>query len=540
MLDSEIILSAIDLTDNGHQFKNTTFYCVYCFDRNDIDNSVSGTIDSVYEHWFFNHTNESISAQFKFYAIPLANCFHCNEIGIYGAIEKHHNLHHKGHRFAITDHNNPKQCGICQFKCDDMMEHFKWQHNLNSQPRVFNPILYSEQKIAELLTINVHKTHQCGDCNQKCENRIALTEHYVVSHREKTVNYIETIDNKQSVLAHFFCGFCKQTVECNRFLAHFREHSYNFHCSQCPFQSDNIAELICHEKSVHKIDSLNYHCSIFPGWVKNKFFNTEMVFSNGLTLNTYNVLETKFDDSKLFDIFIDGYLEVKREHARTMIEMNDKSGNSIYNFDRSNIQSKIETISASVSIPTPKNVNQFESSTNSSSQSESETVSSNESSQNDELHKQQKLGRSIYVHGVPVELKTKDLCEVFLKICRKLRMKMHRSAIDDIVQLNDGIAIKFRHMSTKNQIINNSNGQYIWSSILFPTTKYRTAWKVYIRNHMTPYYHNIYNVAVDMKRRNYLYSYKFNEQGFVVKRSANCCGQIIQTKQQLLDYVGTK
>lgn len=306
-----------DTAVNKDKFKYTDFFCVYCYDSH---KSFYNTIDDVYEHWLDNHVNESISVPFKFYAIPVVNCFHCNEIGTYHNLVKHHKDRHEDEQFAIVEQMNFKECAICHVIDTDLLTHFKLQHDLHSTPKVYNPIYYSEEMIFDLLTIDVQS--QCEKCNEFLHSDVEASD---VLHDCK-------VNKSKGDYLHFpaylICDYCHEEVNWDSFLDHFQNHTYEFHCSQCPYQSDDISELIFHELSIHKIDSLNYHCSIFPGWIRNKFFNTDMVFSNGLTLKMYNVHDTKFDDSKSFDKFLKKFLDTKKERVQKMIGLNELNENS--------------------------------------------------------------------------------------------------------------------------------------------------------------------------------------------------------------------
>lgn len=255
-----------------------TFFCFYCLDRIEFNATklFNGTIDGVYGHWLAKHATESLSKPFKFYAVAFVSCFHCNHIGTYHDLVKHHNENHIDQQFVIVNQTETKKCGICHFNAGDLIEHFKVQHDLKTIPKFFNPIYYSEKRINELLAINVHRKHQCHRCNGIFETQDEITAHLRISHSGECVQSSEFIDNKRTV-NHLICGYCQQNVDASRLLNHFREHSYKFLCTKCPYQSDDLSDLMCHEKIVHNIDITETHFGSFPTWMKNKFFNTDEI-----------------------------------------------------------------------------------------------------------------------------------------------------------------------------------------------------------------------------------------------------------------------
>lgn len=229
---------------------DTVFFCVYCLDNHEFGKSFNGTFDEVYSHWSANHKYKSSEDAFLFHAVSLCICLHCDQIGTYYDLLKHHNDWHPNKTFAIADRNDESKCGMCQFKGSNLfeqMEHITNKHDC--LPNIFNPICYSEQSIVKYSTTGVELT----SINEKNEPIYSI------------------------------CGYCKEKISCNNYLSHFKEHTYSFCCSQCSYQSSDLSALVCHEKVRHDIESLDYHCAIFPGWIKNKFFDTNIVFANGMT-----------------------------------------------------------------------------------------------------------------------------------------------------------------------------------------------------------------------------------------------------------------
>lgn len=328
-----------DGTDQSQLLKHTIFFCVHCLESKAVLKSFSGTIDDVSAHWLIEHLDESNSKPFQFYAVALVGCFYCDEVGIYHDLLKHHQEKHPNTVFVVVDQKNPMKCGMCNFKDGNLAEHFTQQHHPSSVPKVFNPIYYSEERVAALLAANTTKKYQCEECNGKFETYDEIGEHFSNAHNGQTIRSKEVIDYRTTP-DHVICGYCHKKYDHHRYLAHLSEHDFSFRCTACSYQSGDLSDIARHEKLKHNIDSLEYHCSIFPHWIKKKLSNTNLVFDNGLVLKSYNLLETKYDDSKLLDMHIHSYLDMKKQRAKEMIEMHGTHANETFSADGWNQTSK--------------------------------------------------------------------------------------------------------------------------------------------------------------------------------------------------------
>lgn len=521
------ILLFLDVVDNN----STVFFCVYCLNQKDSSNSFSGTIRDVYEHWFSNHIDESISKPFQFHAVGLASCFHCNKAATYDDLVEHHKKMHSHKQFLIVDRTNREKCGICNFKDGDLVEHFILKHNLNSAPNVFNPVYVTEEKIVKLLKININKKQKCSKCNQMYNTHREFAEHHAKQHSNQTV-HIENVADEVNAPIYLVCGYCEQKINCNQLLSHFKCHSYNFCCSQCSYQSVDLADLVFHEKTSHDIDSLSYHCSIFPGWIRSKFFNTNMVFRNGLVLKTFNVRETKFDDSKLFKMFIDDFLDLKKERAKQMFGLNKTKMDSI------EIQKQFKT-SPTEAVP---NVSACP------SKNASNPIPNDYSYLVAELAAQRRLGNNIFVVGIHHSFtEGSRLHGIIHKLWNMMKLQGYLEDIEDIYGYGQGVVVKIRRKEIKAKIIRWTSGRYVWSYELFDAQRDaliegpgQGPRKVSIHNHLTPFYFDLWQAALVFKKKRNLNSIKLTENGLVVKRTENSKEQIILSKTQLINFVEKK
>ncbi|XP_055307345.1 uncharacterized protein LOC129571560 [Sitodiplosis mosellana] len=491
---------------NEAQQTNTMFYCDHCIDSSDSSELCSGTVAEVYEHWLTSHLNDRIAHPFQFYAVDLAKCFHCAEVGTYHDLVKHHKHQHKSKFFTISDRLNRDRCGICHFKDDNLIEHFRSSHESVSSSKIFNPVFYSEERITELLNINAEKEHRCIECSQTFETHVETYQHFAVAHADQDVN---PFVGGQSQPVYLICGFCMKIVAVNQFLHHFKKHSYNFPCSKCAYRSSDLAELVFHERKVHSNDSLNYHCAVFPDWLRNKFHNTKMVFPNGLVLKNFNVLGTKFDDSKLFGVFIEGILDAKKECLEQMMKMNPASSNDG--------ETQKEQISQEGPVAAP---------------------SALDATLIAELNKQLCLRHNLYVDGIRSCLKDIGLQNVFLKLCQQLEVNMSASDIKRIEEKNsNGMSVELHRMDLKMMILNRMKTRTIWSNELVQLSEDQTPWKISIIKELTPYYSGIWRKAVELSKRNAIHSLRITDEGLKVTRTPTEAGHTVRSEQELLDYI---
>lgn len=499
---------ANDNRKHGHgNLKCTKYFCAYCLTHENYSQteSFSGTIDNVYEHWLAKHSNESISQPFRFYAVPLVVCFHCECVGVYYDLVKHHAEKHLGHQFVVVKQRNNKKCGVCHFKDGNLLEHFQKEHKLDSVLKAaFNPLRYSEERINDLLKIDMNNSR---------------------SDQSKEVD----VGNRNTP-DHLICGYCLQKVDHTNLLKHFGEHKYNFKCSQsqCTYQSADLSELICHEHSVHAIDNVKTHYKDFPNWMRAKFSNTDIVFHNGLSLKMYNVHGTKFDENKLFDVSIDTFLDLKKKEAKNKMEQMNANTSKTSNCSTSQNETNSTAPAAPVEIPQ----NQRQSASN--EQSSETTAGSVIKSQ---LIKQQQLAKNVYVQSIWTKFGVHRLKQLFLHLCFLLGVTVNLSDIQNITQLDHGIIVTFYQLKTKARIMRESSGKFIQVNELIQLTPDQIPWEVCIKNHMTPYYLAIHKCAEKLQTVNLLHSFCLLKDGFLVKVTAKGAKHIVQSKEQLMDLV---
>lgn len=154
-----------------------------------------------------------------------------------------------------------------------------------------------------------------------------------------------------------------------------------------------------------------------------------------------------------------------------------------------------------------------------------------------ELNKQQQLARNVHVWGITSDLRIRRPYIIFLKLCRKLGVYVTRASIENIIQSEDRLIVTFYQLKTKRIVLNQTSGLHAWINELIVLRNGQAPWKIYIQNHMSPFYYDIYKEAGKLRSLRLLYSYHLNENGFGVKVRENSAQHIVQTKQQLLNLV---
>ncbi|XP_031623789.1 uncharacterized protein LOC116341072 [Contarinia nasturtii] len=471
----------------------TVFYCDHCLHPNGCTKLFSGSIDEVYEHWFTTHLDETISKPFHFQAVGLARCFNCDKIGTYRDLENHHKEQHKSTYFVITDRINKNKCGICHFEYGDVVKHFNAIHKVIYPPIAFNPISYSEERITQLMAINIEKECHCIDCDQRFKTCNELVNHRSVSHDGKIID----TQSHQTELSYLYCGFCEKKIDGDAYFSHFLEHPYSFRCSKCKHESDDVAELVFHERSLHGVDNMQKHCGNFPNWLRNKFLNAKMVFTNGLVLKVHNALGTKLDDSKTLNEFIKDYLNGKKDSLKQMIKV--KNPATLHRND---------------------------------------DKAPDENTMLSELLKQLKLDKSLYIGGIFGSVRNIDKEKIFLTLCQTLQLNI---TMEDVKQIEmhdqDGMVVEFFKLGAKNDFLNRSQKQTIWSNEVFKMSDNKKKWKIVVRHHLTPFYRNIDRFASKLKHENKIHSFWMDMNGFMVKCKPTERGRPILSIQQLRNYI---
>lgn len=268
-----------------------SFYCTHCMDTNESNEPIGGSIDDVYQHWRASHIVHISSKPFQFCVAEIAVCRFDNVSGTYRELLKHQQEVHPNEPLAIVSYDDRNRCGICHKPTE--VDHFEKEHKTGLKKDVFNPMRLSDQKLDELLKIEIHKKRQCGHCSVIFETEEEMDTHHSIAHENMEKISNPYTDYQAPVL---ICGYCQTKVTRDDYFAHVKSHSYVFRCWKCTHQTNDLVDLVVHDKFLHERDTLDYHCSMFPDWIRAQFNDTKILFSNGLVVRNYNLIGTKFDD----------------------------------------------------------------------------------------------------------------------------------------------------------------------------------------------------------------------------------------------------
>ncbi|XP_055302404.1 uncharacterized protein LOC129568481 [Sitodiplosis mosellana] len=301
---------------NSEQITETIKYrCAHCHDVNHWIESFNAPKD-VYSHWLSYHTEPA--KPFQYFVIEYAACYHCNgkTIATYHELIKHHKECHRAEPFVIVNQNDYKKCALCPYYGSGIIAHFHTMHrvvlktlSLRKLRSFYTPHQLGGTVLEKHLESKVHKKQKCGNCNIVYETERDLRDHHSKCHKTTKMTVKEFYDNH----SHLVCGVCHLKVDRNLYLGHIENHVFNFKCHRCDFTTIDMIELVKHDNTHGLIDSFEYRCIQFKNRLKRDYLKTLVVFGNGLMLTKRNMLNTKYDDSKQFDSFIDSLLKIKKE-----------------------------------------------------------------------------------------------------------------------------------------------------------------------------------------------------------------------------------
>lgn len=273
----------------------------------------------MYAHWLTWHTSPANLKPFQYFVVEYVSCYHCPAIGTYFELVKHHkDAHRSADRFAIVSQSDRKKCALCPYYGYGIIAHFDTVHKLviktlsTRQVRSANiPFRMNNTILDGHLERKFHKKQKCGCCNAVFEIERELREHHSKCHQMSKMTIKEFYDNNNT---HLICNCCHTKVDRNLYLGHIETHAFDFECNICNFYTTDMIELVKHDKVKHGFkETFQYRCLQFKNRLKRDYLKTRVIFGNGLVLTKQNLLNTKYDDSKQFEMFVDTLLKIKKE-----------------------------------------------------------------------------------------------------------------------------------------------------------------------------------------------------------------------------------
>lgn len=454
-----------------------------------------------------------ISKPFQFYVAQTAVCQFGDAIGTFRELLKHHQQVHPNEMSAVVCHDDQKKCGICLKSVDAVRDHFEKEHKTIVKKKLFNPMRLSDVGLDELIKIDVHSKRQCGHCDAIFETENEIDIHYSIGHENQEKISRLVTDNRDPFL---ICGYCQHKVSRELYLSHIKSHPYVFKCYNCAYESKNLIDLIFHDKKTHDRDTLDYHCTVFPDWLNGFFCSTKVVFPNGLVLRNYNLIGTKFDDSKMFDVFIDGLVEL--------------------------IKSKYELLS--INTKSPIDTKEVPDDERKPTLEDSEFLLA-------ELSRQNELANSLLLLKMP-RLLNMSLPNMLLLLCDKLNVKVSGSDIESIHRRGDtresnetldsregryDILVNLKSYELKEEIRLAAQKHQIFSGTVFDLHPDEWSKQIKVISLTTRYYSEMLSIAREARLDRIIHHYELTKHGIHIKRSATSDDRIFISKSELMHFI---
>lgn len=470
----------------------------------------------MYKHWQLMHI---ISKPFRFYVAQTVVCQFGDAVGTYRELLKHQQQEHPNELPAVVCYADRKKCGICLETVDSMSDHFRTEHKAIIKKELFNPLRLSDAHLDELIAIEIHKKRQCGHCSAIFETENEIDIHHSIGHEHLEKISKQFIDNGDPFL---ICGYCQHKVNRQQYLSHIKSHPYVFKCWNCAYESKDVIDLVFHDKKVHERNTLDYHCTVFPDWLNGFFNKTKMVFPNGLVLCNYNLIGTKFDDSKIFDVFIDGLVELIKIKFNLLSQTKSKA---------KIIDTKeIDDGRKSPSIGTPEDPDFLLA----------------------ELNKQNELANSLLILKMP-RMTNMSLPNMFLRLCDKLNVKasgddiqhIHRrgdmrdshSEIHDSREGRHDMLVNLKRHELKEEIRLAAQKQSLFSGEVFDLHPDEWSKQIKVISHTTRYYSEMLTIAKQARIDRIIHHYELTTHGIHIKRSPTSDGRNFISKTELTHFV---
>lgn len=472
-------------------------------DTTETGESIGGSIEDVYKHWSSTHLTEIPSKPFQFYVAEIAVCYLDDAVGTYKELLKHQQQVHPNEPFAIVCHYDRKRCAICLKNPKSMVEHFQTNHKTLLRKDVFNVMRLCDETLHELLQIDIRKRQKCGHCDNVLETQESIDAHHAAEHNTKEISFKPYTNNEDSYL---ICGYCEMKVSRDNYFKHFKSHPYVFKCWKCVYQSKDLTELVLHDKYDHEMDTLDYHCSMFPDWIKSHFANSKMVFPNGLVVRNYNLVGTKFDDSKVFDMFIQGLVELTKSKFSLLIDNKESS------------------------MKTEPDSNGNETTNQPSVTSEDPELLMTE------LKKQSEFANNLLILKLPWKFDM-DLRVMFLKLCNKLQVDVSADDIQEICKRSRDVMVSLKSYELKEEIRKAAQKFGVFSGELFELNSDQWSKRIKILSHTTRYYTDMLMIAKEARAERAIHHYDLTKRGLHIKRSPTSDDRIFISKTELRKYI---
>lgn len=496
----EFFAEPIDVSMIFSNFDNKRFYCYHCLGKNDLGEAFS-IITDVHSHWIISHMQSAKPVPFLFVISDCFACHVCGTIQIYHDLLKHANNNHPA---IIVDKIDQKQCALCAYNGNDIIQHFQKMHKSILKSNNLNPMRLTAKMFEELLTIDVHKQLECEHCQQLFDTKTQVQLHHKIKHSTEKVSMKKVFNNQ---VIYLICGYCDQKVESDDYFSHVSTHIYPWKCLHCDFHAIDLDDLMEHDELEHS--SSNIFDDIFKNHsnlLEMNYFQTKVVFGNGLVLIKHNLIGTKIGDRPVFDQFMIEYgdsLRPKIDNAPPKAIVNNKAMES--DSDVSINEEKLSPVSDDCVIT---DVHQEE---------------------NNDLKEQNILDKNVSIYGIPNSLDS-ELNEVISNLCKTIGTNLTSNDIRRIYRLPgelNEVIINFKTYEAKSEFMHAK----------WPTDQIELAPDVQIssrdvRHHMTDFYLSLSAMVCKAKEKNLIVSCELTRRGIAFKRTDSSETEYIRTEYE--------
>lgn len=245
------------------------FSCGHC-----NDSTIFVNADDVYDHWYDNHNEEE--KPFRFRVAPLVQCHWCEVFSTFEGLKKHQMKQHSTSAFIVKDFIDRSKCGLCLADDGDgsMRTHFENNHQTVLKADLFSPIPLSNYILQKLVYVEGQRKYKCGYCAEIFETKDEFKSHHSKKHFLVEPDSEKLYDNQSM---HLIAGCCGVKLEPNKLFGHFKEH-----------------------KRMSESRLTTY------------YWETTVIFGNGLMLNKHNLLGTELNDANEFETFLNDFINNKR------------------------------------------------------------------------------------------------------------------------------------------------------------------------------------------------------------------------------------
>lgn len=151
------------------------FYCKEAKERKP-EKFTFEAMTNLHDHWRSQHPAEQ---PFQFYSVDLIQCNigRCRYFSTFQGLQNHHKKQHPNENFVATMNG---RCVLCHYSANDLDKHNCRELSKVQQLKLFNPILYTEETLAELQAAN--KQFGCKYCNGTFETTKEMLDHHRQQH----------------------------------------------------------------------------------------------------------------------------------------------------------------------------------------------------------------------------------------------------------------------------------------------------------------------------------------------------------------------